>query len=809
MRGWRRGLTLCLQRPPDEDDGPYSKGGRDAGGTEGALAWRRQSIPEEFRGVTVVELTKKEGSTLGLTISGGTDKDGKPRVSNLRPGGLAARSDLLNVGDHILSVNGIRLARLRHEEIVSLLRNVGGRVVLEVQYELPPPAPALTPGVTPKTVDVFLHKEDGSFGFVLRGGAQEDGHKSRPLVLTSVRPGGPADREGSLKVGDRLLGVDGVSLLGVSHAAALATLQHCGQQALLHIEYDVAVPDVAAGAPGPLLVELPRPPGSALGISLAPGSNLGRPGVAVEHIRAASLADRSGTLHPGDIILSIDGTSTEHCSPLEAMRLLARSGPSVRLEVLPAPRRAPGRALASTPFPSPTLNHAFPCTTPGTLTRRPQPMSPRTTMGHSRARKQEHRSSLSLASSVLGLGGQVVHTETTEVLLRGDPLTGFGLQLQGGVFATETLSSPALVGSIEPDSPAERCGLLQVGDRVLAVNGVPTEDGSLEEARQLLRDAALAQQVALQIEFDVAESVVPSSGTFLVKLPHRSGVELGITISPANRKRGEPLIISDIKRGSVAHRTGTLEPGDKLLAIDSTRLDGCPLDEALQILQQSQDLVTLKIRKDEDNSDPALFTGRGTLALTLMAVCRRAGGHGGHQLHGGAKATRGTPGHHHLRHRGALRPHRHLRPHQTWPGGEDWCHPRGGPHHGHQRGQPQGPAAEPGHPTPAGSGGHRHTADQEAGGRPIHAPQAGQPERVQRCGRRSPRGPQGWPSCPPFAHLALCGQHPGLLGALCCGRRPSGARHSHAPAHTSGPGHLRVDAQPATKKPPAPHRPCG
>lgn len=48
-------------------------------------------LAEEFRGVTVVELIKKEGSTLGLTISGGTDKDGKPRVSNLRPGGLAAR----------------------------------------------------------------------------------------------------------------------------------------------------------------------------------------------------------------------------------------------------------------------------------------------------------------------------------------------------------------------------------------------------------------------------------------------------------------------------------------------------------------------------------------------------------------------------------------------------------------------------------------------------------------------------------------------------------------------------------------------
>uniref|UniRef100_A0A8C2WV72 Glutamate receptor interacting protein 2 n=1 Tax=Cyclopterus lumpus TaxID=8103 RepID=A0A8C2WV72_CYCLU len=93
---------------------------------------------QALRGVTLVELVKKEGSTLGLTISGGTDKDGKPRVSNLRPGGLAARSDQLNVGDYIKSVNGINLTKLRHEEIISLLKNVGERVLLEVEYELPP-----------------------------------------------------------------------------------------------------------------------------------------------------------------------------------------------------------------------------------------------------------------------------------------------------------------------------------------------------------------------------------------------------------------------------------------------------------------------------------------------------------------------------------------------------------------------------------------------------------------------------------------------------------------------------------------------
>ena len=48
--------------------------------------------------------------------------------------------------------------------------------------------------------------------------------------------------------------------------------------------------------------------------------------------------------------------------------------------------------------------------------------------------------------------------------------------------------------------------------------------------------------------------------------------------------------------------TGTLELGDKLLAIYNSRLDNCSIKNAVQILQQCEDLVKLKIRKDEDNS---------------------------------------------------------------------------------------------------------------------------------------------------------------------------------------------------------------
>ncbi|XP_044928789.1 glutamate receptor-interacting protein 1 isoform X3 [Mustela lutreola] len=612
----------------NSDESPYTKSASQTKPPDGALAVRRQSIPEEFKGSTVVELMKKEGTTLGLTVSGGVDKDGKPRVSNLRQGGIAARSDQLDVGDYIKAVNGINLAKFRHDEIISLLKNVGERVVLEVEYELPPVS-VQGSSVIFRTVEVTLHKEGNTFGFVIRGGAHDDRNKSRPVVITCVRPGGPADREGTIKPGDRLLSVDGIRLLGTTHAEAMSILKQCGQEATLLIEYDVSVMDTVATASGPLLVEVAKTPGASLGVALTTSMCCNKQVIVIDKIKSASIADRCGALHVGDHILSIDGTSMEYCTLAEATQFLANTTDQVKLEILPHHQtrlalKGPDHAALVSSF-SPTSMSAYSLSSlnMGTLPRSLYSTSPRGTMMRRRLKKKDFKSSLSLASSTVGLAGQVVHTETTEVVLTADPVTGFGIQLQGSVFATETLSSPPLISYIEADSPAERCGVLQIGDRVMAINGIPTEDSTFEEANQLLRDSSITSKVTLEIEFDVAESVIPSSGTFHVKLPKKHSVELGITISsPSSRKPGDPLVISDIKKGSVAHRTGTLELGDKLLAIDNIRLDNCSMEDAVQILQQCEDLVKLKIRKDEDNSDEQESSG----AIIYTVELKRYGG---------------------------------------------------------------------------------------------------------------------------------------------------------------------------------------
>ncbi|GAA6092361.1 glutamate receptor-interacting protein 2a isoform X2 [Tachysurus ichikawai] len=376
-----------------------------------------------------------------------------------------------------------------------------------------------------------------------------------------------------------------------------------------------------------------------------------------------SVSLRCGALHVGDILLAIDSMSTEHCSLMEAQQLLANSSEVTKLEILPSPHSlhdtvriqrssqrqwdsgvnylsgaAPTHSKAPLTWSNTTPTHShctsvasgsssqtsgfqsakggsvypssYPCSTLPSY-----PSSPRSGTNRRKPRRTEHKSSLSLSSTV-GVGGQVVHVENNEVVLRGDPLTGFGLQLQGGVFATEPLSAPACIRFIEPDSPAERCGVLQVGDRILSINGISTDDGTLEESNQLLRDAALSNQVTLEVEFDVAESVIPSSGTFHVKLPKRRGVEVGITIS-ASKKAGRPLIISEIKRGSIAHRTGTLEPGDRLLGIDNVKLENCGIDEAMVVLQQAEDMVRLRIQKDEDNLDELESSGSVIFTVEL------------------------------------------------------------------------------------------------------------------------------------------------------------------------------------------------
>jgi C-terminal processing protease CtpA/Prc len=89
------------------------------------------------KGRTTIELIKKESSPLGLTISGGIDKDGKPKVAQLKQGSLAQKADVLEIGDILLGINGIKTAGLKHEHVIDLIKQVGDQLTLDIEYDLP------------------------------------------------------------------------------------------------------------------------------------------------------------------------------------------------------------------------------------------------------------------------------------------------------------------------------------------------------------------------------------------------------------------------------------------------------------------------------------------------------------------------------------------------------------------------------------------------------------------------------------------------------------------------------------------------
>ncbi len=89
------------------------------------------------KGRTTIELIKKDGCPLGLTISGGIDKEGKPRVAQLKPSSIAQKADVLETGDILTGINGIKTAGLKHEQIIDLIKQVEDQLTLDIEYDLP------------------------------------------------------------------------------------------------------------------------------------------------------------------------------------------------------------------------------------------------------------------------------------------------------------------------------------------------------------------------------------------------------------------------------------------------------------------------------------------------------------------------------------------------------------------------------------------------------------------------------------------------------------------------------------------------
>ncbi|XP_045473895.1 glutamate receptor-interacting protein 1 isoform X1 [Harmonia axyridis] len=558
---------------------------------------------------TTVQLKRNPGESLGIII-GNSDLGSTPSIASLRPGSVAVASDQLVPGDKIHSINGINTSKMRAADVNSLLENVDDNAMLEIGYSLPCYGSQQSMSVITKTTEVTLERSDGSIGITLRGGTVLDHpNLSRPLIITHVRPNGPAARTGLIRVGDRVLKVDNQSLFNKTLGEAQQLLrescvsknQHGITVTTLTIEYEVSNMETVKYATGPLLVEIDRTQDEDFGVILNNyGSDFGldeviTSGFFVGHIVQASTADRCGALNIGDQILAINDLAMKDFegSLMDAEKLLRKAR---RLQILPfqAVHRV-SRNYGFGQYPSPSLSGY---STINSRCSRRRNIPNRQSMLHKSFEGDLGTNSIGYSTNM-----GVCHTESLSINLYSDRGTGFGIGVSVGDH-TDNKPADILISRIVMDSPAYRCGCLQVGDRITAVNH--QYNLTLQEITAILDrgiDMNNVCQVALQVEFDVADTIVPSSGVFTVKLAKR-GPGLGITITASKVAPDDPFIISEICRGSIAHRTGTLHAGDRLLAIDNQTLTHHTVESAFDIIKHSSsDIVTLKIEKTETEGD--------------------------------------------------------------------------------------------------------------------------------------------------------------------------------------------------------------
>ncbi|XP_055300028.1 protein lap4-like isoform X20 [Sitodiplosis mosellana] len=180
-----------------------------------------------------VILPKNKGS-LGFSIIGGTDHSCVPFganepgifISHVVPGGIAANCGKLRMGDRILKVNGTDVTAATHQEAVMELLRPGDEIKLTIQHD---PLPVGFQNI------LLVKTENERLGMHIKGGL--NGQRGNPLdpadegvFVSKINSSGAARRDGRLKVGMRILEVNGTSLLGATHQEAVNALREAGNE---------------------------------------------------------------------------------------------------------------------------------------------------------------------------------------------------------------------------------------------------------------------------------------------------------------------------------------------------------------------------------------------------------------------------------------------------------------------------------------------------------------------------------------------------------------------------------------------------
>ncbi|XP_044031846.1 protein scribble homolog isoform X17 [Siniperca chuatsi] len=473
-----------------------------------------------------------------------------------------------------------------------------------------------------------IQRQTGGLGISIAGGKGSTPYKGddEGIFISRVSEEGPAARAG-VKVGDKLLEVNGVDLHEAEHHTAVEALRSSGATVSMTVLRERMVEPENAITTTPLRPEddyFPRerrssglafnlettPSGpqqrlstclirndKGLGFSIAGGKGstpyrTGDTGIYISRIAEGGAAHRDSTLRVGDRVISINGVDMTEARHDQAVALLTGTSPTIALLVERdpnAPGGSPGQSRARAHSPPP-----------------PEPSdSP-----------DQEEDGLSLHGNHLSQMEDEYPIEEVTLMKSGGPL---GLSIVGG---SDHASHPfgvnepgVFISKVIPHGLACQSGL-RVGDRILEVNTIDLRHATHQEAVRAL--LANKQEIRMLVRRDPSPP-----GMQEIVIQKQPGEKLGISIrGGAKGHAGNPfdatdegIFISKVSSSGAAARDGRLQVGMRILEVNNHSLLGMTHTEAVRVLRAVGDsLVMLVCDGFDPRKETAVEASPGIIA---------------------------------------------------------------------------------------------------------------------------------------------------------------------------------------------------
>ncbi|XP_016520614.1 disks large homolog 1 isoform X4 [Poecilia formosa] len=325
--------------------------------------------------------------------------------------------------------------------------------------------------------EITLERGNSGLGFSIAGGTDNPHIGEDPSIfITKIIPGGAAAQNGRLRVNDCIVRVNDTDVREVTHSGAVEALKEAGGLVRLCIRRRRSLAERIMDIK---LVKGPK----GLGFSIAGGvGNQHVPGdnsIYVTKIIEGGAAHKDGRLQIGDKLVAVNASCLEEVTHEEAVAALKSTPDVVYLRVAKH-----SSLFINDNFPPPDVtnsysphqdNHVSPYMS-GSQSVSPAPL---TTPRYSPLPRS------------LTTDEDVPREPRRVVLQRGS--TGLGFNIVGGEDGEGIFISFILAGG-----PADLCGELRKGDRILSVNGVDLSSATHEQAAAALKNAGQTVTIVAQ-----------------------------------------------------------------------------------------------------------------------------------------------------------------------------------------------------------------------------------------------------------------------------------------------------------------------